>query len=70
MNFIMQLPVVSLIHDANFVVVDHLSKLAMFVPSHTTTTWEEVSKLFLDKRILVNGLPCDNVSHHDVKFFG
>ena len=70
MDFMTQLPSSGGVesYDAIFVVVDRFSKLAMFVPTKTTSSAEYTAKLFLDRWVVTNGFPRDIVSDRDVKF--
>lgn len=68
MVFITQLPKVKSGDDAISVVVERLSKLAMFVSSRTMLNGDETATLFLDRWMVTNGLARDIVSDTRIKF--
>ena len=70
MDFITQLPRTKTGYDAIFVVVDRLSKMAHFVPTHTTADAATVARLFLDNVFRLHGLPSAIVSDRDSRFTG
>ena len=70
MDFIVQLPKTNKGHDAIFVVVDRLTKMAHFIPTKTTATAEDTAELFRDNIFKLHGLPEDIVSDRDSKFVG
>ena len=67
MDFITDLPLANG-KDSIFVVVDRLTKMAHFIPCTKTTTWEQISKLFLDNIYHIHGLPNDIVSDMKTQF--
>ena len=68
MDFITQLPLTNDGYDAIFVCVDRFSKMAHFVPTHTTVTVQDTAKLYLDNIFRIHGLPKVIVSDRDSKF--
>ncbi|PHJ23029.1 dna rna polymerases superfamily protein [Cystoisospora suis] len=55
-------------YDSICVVVDRFSKMAHFVPLHSTVTAEQFAKLFLDRVWCLHGFPTSIVSDRDPKF--
>ena len=68
MDFITQLPCTLNEHDSIFVVVDRLSKLVHFIPTHTEVDATEVAQLFVQHVAKHHGLPESIVSDRDSKF--
>ena len=54
--------------DAILVVVDRLSKMALFLPTKTTITAPETARLFLDNIFKLHGLPKSLASDRDTRF--
>jgi hypothetical protein len=48
MNFIVGLPNTSRHHDSIWVIVDRLTKVAHFLPVHTTDKAQKYAKLYID----------------------
>ena len=70
MDFITHLPITRRGHTAIFVVVDRLSKLAHFIPTHDHASAENVARLFLDNVFVHHGMPRHIVSDRDPRFTG
>ena len=68
MDFITQLPCTKNEHDSILVVVDRLSKLVHFIPTHTEVDATEVAQLFVQHVAKHHGLPESIVSDRDSKF--
>ena len=68
MDFITSLPRTQKGHDAIWVVVDRLTKMARFISTKTTVTANELAYLFVDELFRFYGLPMDIVSDRDSKF--
>ena len=68
MDFIVSLPRTPRVHDAIWVVVDRLTKLARFIPTKTTITAQQLSYQFVDELFRLYGLPMDIVSDRGSKF--
>lgn len=69
MDFIIALPPSGLSKfDAIMVVIDRLSKMAHFVPTHTNATAETCAHLFFESVFKHHGLPREIVSDRDPKF--
>ncbi len=67
MDFIVDFPK-SKSFDSVFVVVDHLTKMANFVPCNKTITGKETTRLFLENVYKYHGLPDDIISDHGTQF--
>ena len=68
MDFIVGLPNTQRGHDAIWVVVDRLTKMAKFIPTKTTVSTPELARLFVDQLYRLYGLPSSIVSDRDRKF--
>ena len=68
MNFIVGLPNTQRGHDAIWVVVDRLTKMAKFIPTKTTVSTPELAWLFVDQLYRLYGLPSTIVSDCNRKF--
>ena len=68
MDFIVGLPNTQRGHDAIWVVVDRLMKMAKFIPTKTTVSTPELAWLFVDQLYRLYGLPSSIVSDRDRKF--
>ena len=67
MDFIEQLPI-SDSYDAILVVVDHLSKMSLFVLTTTKITVEDLAPLFVQHVFSKHGIPLDIVSDRGSEF--
>ena len=67
MDFIEQLPQSS-DFTATLVIVDQLSKQAIFIPTHDTITSPELTKLFLLHVFSKHGVPAHVTSDHGTEF--
>ena len=67
MDFIEQLPTSSGF-TAILVVVDRLSKQALFIPTHDTITSPELAQLFLLHVFFKHGIPAHVTSDHSTEF--
>ena len=49
-------------HDAIFVIVDRLTKMAHYIPTHESITSEGTARLYFDNIFRLHGLPDSLVS--------
>jgi hypothetical protein len=62
MDFIVGLPNTSRHHDSIWVIVDRLTKVAHFLPVHTTDKAQNYAELYIDRIVCLHGLPRTIVS--------
>ena len=68
MDFVIGLPRSPSGHNAIWVVVDRLTKVAHFIPVNTTYTGDKLAQLYIDRIVKLHGVPSRIVSDHDAKF--
>jgi hypothetical protein len=68
MDFIVRLPNTSRHHDSIWVIVDRLTKVAHFVPVHTTNKAQKYAELYIDQIVCLHGLPRTIVSDRGAPF--
>jgi transposase InsO family protein len=68
MDFITGLPKTRSGYDSIWVVVDHLTKVAHFIPVKTTYTSAKLAKLYMNKIICLHGVPKSIVSDRGTQF--
>ena len=68
MDFVTHLPRTSQGHDAVWVIVDRLTKLAHFLVMQMTFTLEEFCKLYIREIFRLHGVPMSTVSDQDSRF--
>src|SRR5512142_1521282 len=68
MDFITGLPRTSSGHDSIWVVVDRLTKVAHFIPVHTTYTGKRLAELYLSRIMCLHGVPKRIVSDRGSQF--
>jgi hypothetical protein len=69
MYFIVGLPNTSRHHDSIWVIVDRLTKVAHYLPMHTTDKAQKYAKLYIDWIVCLHGLPRTIVSDRGAQFF-
>jgi hypothetical protein len=70
MDFIVGLTPTKQGHDAIFLCVDKLSKMAHFMATTTTMTTEEMARLFRDRVYKLHGILLKLISDRDARFTG
>ena len=68
MDFIVGLPRTQRKHNASWVVVDRLTKLAHFLAIKTVFNTEQLADLYLKEIVRLHGIPLSIVSDRDTKF--
>nr|ABA95128.1 retrotransposon protein, putative, Ty3-gypsy subclass [Oryza sativa Japonica Group] len=68
MDFITGLPRTSSGHDSIWVVMDRLTKVAHFIPVHTTYTGKRLAELYLARIMCLHGVPKKIVSDRGSQF--
>nr|AAT47081.1 putative polyprotein [Oryza sativa Japonica Group] len=68
MDFITGLPRTSSGHDSIWVVVDRLTKMAHFIPVHTTYSGKKLAELYLARIMCLHGVPKKIVSDRGSQF--
>ena len=68
MDFVTHLPWISRKHDAVWVIVDRLTKLAHFLALRMTCTLEEFCRLYIREIVWLHRVPFSIVSNRDPRF--
>ena len=68
MDFVVQLPTSERGYDAIFSIIDRFSRVARFIPCHTSISALECANLFFEHWICRFGVPKKIISDRDVKF--
>ena len=68
MDFVTHLPQTSRRHEVVWVIVDRLTKLALFLAVRMTFTKEDFGKLYIREIVQLHGVPISIVSDRDPRF--
>jgi hypothetical protein len=68
MDFITGLPRTRSGYDSIWVVVDHLTKVAHFIPMKTTYTSAQLAKIYVNRIVCLHGVPKGIVSDRGTQF--
>jgi hypothetical protein len=68
MNFIVGLPNTSQKHDSIWVIIDRLTKMAHFLPVHTTYSVKKYAEIYLDQIVRLHGVPKTILSDRGAQF--
>jgi hypothetical protein len=68
MDFIVGLPNTSQKHDSIWVIIDRLTKIAHFLPAHTTYTAKKFAEIYLEQIIRLHGVPKTIISDRGAQF--
>ncbi|GJY99805.1 putative reverse transcriptase domain-containing protein [Tanacetum coccineum] len=68
MDFVTKLPKTPSSYDAIWVIVDHLTKSAHFIPIRETYSMDKLTKLYIKEIVSRHGVPISIISDRDSKF--
>jgi hypothetical protein len=68
MDFIVGLPNMSQKHDSIWVIIDRLTKMAHFLPVHTTYSVKKYAEIYLDQIFQLHGVPKTIISDQGTQF--
>ncbi|GJX93871.1 putative reverse transcriptase domain-containing protein [Tanacetum coccineum] len=68
MDFITKIPKTSNGHDTIWVIVDHLTKSAHFIPTRATDSMETLTRLYIKEIVSRHGVPISIISDRDSHF--
>jgi transposase InsO family protein len=68
MDFIVGLPNTSQKHDSIWVIIDRLTKVAHFIPVHTTYSAKKYAEVYLDQIVRLHGVPKTIISDRGAPF--
>ena len=68
MDFIVGLPNTSQKHDSIWVIVDRLTKIAHFIPVHTTYKASKYAEIYLNRIVCLHGVPKTIISDRGTQF--
>nr|GFA96474.1 putative reverse transcriptase domain-containing protein [Tanacetum cinerariifolium] len=68
MDFVTKLPKTSQGYDTIWVIVDRLTKSAIFTPIRETDSMDKLAKIYLKEVVTRHGIPVSIISDHDPRF--
>jgi hypothetical protein len=68
MDFIVGMPKTQSVFDSIWVIVDHLSKVAHFIPIKTTYKGSKLAELYIARIVCLHGVPKNIVSDRGTQF--
>jgi hypothetical protein len=68
MDFIFGLPHTQAGYDSIWVIVDHLTKVAHFIPVKTTYSGAKLAELYMSRIVCLHGVPKKIMSDRDSQF--
>jgi hypothetical protein len=68
MDFIVRLPRTQVGYDSIWVIVDHLTKVAQFIPIKTTYSGAKLAELYMSRIMCLHGVPKKIVSNRGSQF--
>jgi hypothetical protein len=68
MDFVIGLPNTSQKHDSIWVIIDRLTKIAHFLPVHTTYSAKKYAEVYLDQIVRLHGVPKTIISDRGAQF--
>nr|GFC77268.1 putative reverse transcriptase domain-containing protein [Tanacetum cinerariifolium] len=68
MDFVTKLPKTSQGYDTILVIVDRLTKSAIFTPIRETDSIDKLAKIYLKEVVTRHGIPVSIISHRDLRF--
>nr|GFC19878.1 reverse transcriptase domain-containing protein [Tanacetum cinerariifolium] len=68
MDFVTKLPKSSQAYDIIWVIVDRLTKSAIFTPIRKTDPMDKLARIYLKKVVTRHGIPVSIISDHDLRF--
>ncbi|GKF56597.1 reverse transcriptase domain-containing protein [Tanacetum coccineum] len=68
MDFVTKLPMSSQDYDTIWVIVDRLTKSAIFVPKRETDPMDKLARMYLKEVVTRNGIPVSIICDRDPRF--
>nr|GFA93970.1 hypothetical protein [Tanacetum cinerariifolium] len=70
MDFVTKLPKSSQGYDTIWVIVDQLTKSAIFTPIRETDPMDKLARIYLKEVVMRHGIPVSIISDHDPRYVG